>query len=312
MKFVVAVAGCFLILQSTLAAFNTVNSAISNKKLFVLYAAEDDLPDIVKAYSKASTATSTAATSAVASNPPTPTIDPSAVSAVAVTDISAPPVQADAATSIDAMFDGISGSALKGQLAESAGIKLDAVNDFLKTAQTQYQDRISTLVESPRLPGNVPSLGESVGKIFSASRIQITPPEFPPLAEGKVPTLAGYIQRKVVHAPLPHDAAAGESIANMKAKFALLVANTYALLGKEAPDMSAFSLTVPEIQKLSLQGDVPDGSIGWAFAAVAILVAAGQRRAGIADARLSMDDFVSKESLAVKELAEQMVRTESF
>jgi len=113
-----------------------------------------------------------------------------------------------------------------------------------------------------------------------------------PLEPGKTRPMADYFADAFKNAgSWSVEVPSGESVADTKSKFALMVSNTYALLGLDSPS------TVPAI---------PDNAAGWIAAAFATAIALNQRSSGIADAQVAMGDMVQKEAAAVSEIADQL------
>lgn len=115
------------------------------------------------------------------------------------------------------------------------------------------------------------------------------------LQPGKVRPLIGYIQEALLQNGGFSAGDYGTSLEEAKSKVDLLISNTYALFGKEAP--------------ASFQGmsNLPEGSAGWIAAGAISLIALGQRNAGLAEAKEAMGTMVQKEASAVSEIADELV-----
>jgi hypothetical protein len=187
--------------------------------------------------------------------------------------------------------------------ADAVGANFNFVNDFLKSAQ-DYKAAAKAAASQPR---DVPTLGDLLQRNFgSGSSIKATVTEFSPTAGGKAPSLAGFLKNGVGpngEAPV-YDESQVSALANAKAKIAMMVSNTYHLLGGPSTGgSSSSSITTPI--------EIPEGAVGVGLVGIALLVAAGAKKSGnsaaTADATKVLTGMVEKEASAVSELAEAVV-----
>jgi hypothetical protein len=194
-----------------------------------------------------------------------------------------------------------------------AAPKASMVDEFIDAARENYHTARTSIVDSPQSPGEVPTLGEyfrnNAGAMKGSVESTATTTYVP---EGKAPTLFQFLQEQVTHTgAMVHTGAEHvhiDALGNVKAKLGVMLGNAADLLGKKPlmPSMSRFSgmdLTLPAM------AGPPEGSAGWVVAGFAFLVAAGQRRAGLADAKAEMQDMIMKEASAMGELSGDMVST---
>lgn len=163
-----------------------------------------------------------------------------------------------------------------------------AVDEFVKAANELAPAAKTTLAET--------------ASAFKPMVSPLTQYHFPrveahlePLEPGKVRPLFEYIQEALLQTRSV-SVDYGTSLEEAKSKLNLMISNTYAMFGKDAPS------NLPELTNL------PEGSAGWIAAATVSLVALGQRNAGLAEAKEAMGSMVQKEASAVSEIAEELVR----
>jgi hypothetical protein len=232
-----------------------------------LSAVNDDLPDILKAYSKKA-----------------------AVKAIDM------PLKVDSPLSIAAPAPVVMDTPVPDVSVVDAGaVQFTFVDDFLKTAKEGYQARSALIVESPPTADQVPTLTDYVRRGFNSHPSVAHAGDIP---VGKVKPLAVYVKDVVHGAPIYDGTHVVDAAANAKEKIALMASNTYSMLHLGSPS----DMNMP-----NLPTDLPEGAAGWTVAAVAVIFAAGQRGSGASDAKQHFEEFAQKESLAVKELAEQVV-----
>ncbi|CAJ1940316.1 unnamed protein product [Cylindrotheca closterium] len=113
-----------------------------------------------------------------------------------------------------------------------------------------------------------------------------------PLEPGKARPLFEYLQEALLQNG--GISLGGLSLEDSKSKLNLLISNTYAMFGQNAPS------NLPELSNL------PEGSAGWIATATVSLIALGQRNAGLADAKEAMGTIVQKEASAMTEIADEL------
>eukprot|EP00980_Cylindrotheca_fusiformis_P011913 scaffold2830_cov131-Cylindrotheca_fusiformis.AAC.34 len=163
-----------------------------------------------------------------------------------------------------------------------------AVDEFVKAAGHNFPP-------VKNVPTGLPGFKSFTSPLDPSNFPKIPPAQ--PLEPGKARSLIGYVREKIEDGSFSVKVPDAATMSDAKSKFALMVSNTYQLMGKEAPE------NIPAL---------PDGSAGWIATAVVALVALGQRNAGAADAKAAMGDMVKKEALAVSEIAEQLVGHKSM
>jgi hypothetical protein len=180
-----------------------------------------------------------------------------------------------------------------------AAPKASVVDGFVNAARGNYESARTSIVDSPRSPGEVPNLGgyleNNVGALKGSIESTATTTYVP---GGKVPTLAQFFQEKMTGTGSMAANGAGDGhvdgLTNINEKLGLMFDN--AMSGFSGSDMNLPSLP-----------SVPEGSAGWAVAGFAILIAAGQRRTGVADDSTEMQGMVMSEDNALEKLSADMV-----
>jgi hypothetical protein len=242
----------------------------TQSKSVQLSAVNDDLPDIVKAYGKKAIK--------------------KAIDINIVAD-SPPSIAAPATIVIDTPVPDVS-------VVDAGEVKFTFVDDFLKTAEKGYQARSALVVESSPTTDQVPTLSNYIKNGFNSHPSVAHAGDIP--EAGKVKPLANYVTDLAHGAPV-YDETHVSAMVNAKTKIALMASNTYNMFGHlgSPSDVNMPNLNIPT--------DLPEGAAGWTIAAVAVVLAAGKRSSGESEAQQHFEEFAKKESLAVKELAEQVV-----
>jgi hypothetical protein len=180
--------------------------------------------------------------------------------------------------------------------------KSSVVNEFVNTARENYQTTRSAIVDSPQSPGTAPPLGEYVRNSVDAVKGSVESVKTTYLPEGKVPTLAQLFQQKVTGAGVAASTGAEgvhvSALANAKAKFGIMLDNAMSGLHFHSIDSTLPAMTSP-----------PEGSAGWIVAGFALLVASGQRKAGLADAKAEMQGMLMGDDTSMGKLSQDMVST---
>mmetsp|Transcript_103163 Transcript_103163/g.154624 ORF Transcript_103163/g.154624 Transcript_103163/m.154624 type:complete len:556 (-) Transcript_103163:577-2244(-) len=269
-----------LLLAQTTDAFQPSGLLSALPKPSRLNAAEDDLPDIVKAYKKAQPPPSPpSVTLEIPPSDPAPivgstttNIPPPVVESVAPTAPTIPDIPTTPAT--NSLFPDMSSST-----PESATKPMMVyVDEFIKQAQANYASRASSVVDSPRDPGSVPTLAD----FFKGGIQKSTMTETMSVPDSKVPTLIDYLRS----AP---NLGAQEGVPTMRdnmdtasANLQLLVQNIYNLFTQQqGVDLDFDTSGLPE--ELSEKYVV-----GWGIAITALIFAAGARRSGESDAKMAL------------------------
>jgi hypothetical protein len=299
MKFAASIAGASIVggvlLAQSVSTF--VPSADVSRRTFGLFATSNDVPDIVKAYRKVKPPTQDFKDLSVS----TPkVVDPVRVVPDTQTITAVPDVTVtvhDVTSSVPSVPDVPAPEAVTGGTA----IKMDFVNDFLQSAKESYHDSVDNFpLALPEAPNDVPTLAQWM-KDHDYVLHKSTITETTPLPVGKTPTLGEYFAQRVAGGLEGHVYDGTQStLTDVKEKIGLLFSNTYVLFGGKG---SASSVS-PHIPSL---GELPEGAAGWSVAAFALVLAAGQRNAGVSDVRSQMESMVEKEAMAVSELAEHVV-----
>ena len=171
--------------------------------------------------------------------------------------------------------------------------KTNVVNfNLVDTARENYQTTRASIVDSPQSHGEVSPLGEyfrnNAGALKGSVESTATTTYLP---EGKAPSLVEFLTNG--------NTGAGDvnfdALANIKAKLGLMLDNIMSMSGSHA--------TLPAM------AGPPSGSVGWIVAGAAILVASGQRSAGLADAKAEMEGMDMNEDTAMVKLSGDMVST---
>lgn len=268
-------------------------------------AGPDTVPDLVKAYQKSKPSAEITADlpdpTTMTSTPDIPVVTPDAIPDVVTPSISSPAATTSTAKPVAAYVDNIINSA-KAKTASTETVK-PYVDNFLKSAKDKYATTAASVVESPRDPGTVPTLADFVKGGFQKSTVT----ETTAIGQGKVPTLAGYIQ-SAASGKVPSAVSEGQSLSESqlevaKAKFGLLLDNTIGLFGGGEETKKEISGL---ISKTASGMGAPDGLdpnilsekyvVGWGIAIVAILFAAGARRAGESDATAAIAESIASDS----------------
>jgi hypothetical protein len=229
-----------------------------------LKAAGGDVPDLVKAYNKAK---------------PEPTLPELPFPTTIVTPVVNEPVQSvslpeikvelpsasDMSAGIQSSVSDSIESAKKGMpsmkgTADQINSQFKGVNDFFKASQEQQVARAAAEKGST---SNVPTLGGMIEKGFTSRRAAFTESSLS-VPEGKAPTLSEYLRGGFQSST---DGTSVDALAISKAKFALLMDNTYSLFGKSAPEN--MDMNLPE-------GMSPEIAAGIAVGGLGLLVIAGQ------------------------------------
>ena len=175
----------------------------------------------------------------------------------------------------------------------AAAPKTNVVNEFVDAARENYQTTRASIVDSPQSPGEVPPLGEYFRNNAGAMKGSVE--STATLPEGKVPNFVEFFTRVRGVSHTGAEDVHFDALANMKAKLGLMFDNIMSMSGSHA--------TLPAM------AGPPSGSVGWIVAGAAILVASGQRKAGLADAKAEMEGMVMNEDTAMEKLSGDMVST---
>lgn len=214
-------------------------------------------------------------------------------------EISAADFQSSVSDSIETAKKAIPNINMKGT-ADQINAQFKGINDFFKASQEQAA-RAAAERGDGGSGGTVPTLGEMIERGLISRRASFTETSGISVPEGKAPTLAEYVLGGFQS---PTGGASAEALAESKAKFALLVDNTYSLFGKSAPEN--FEMNLPE-------GMSPETAATIAVAGFGLLVIAGQnsKSSPTPSPAVTVEDKeevggLSKISKDVKAMAEQI------
>ncbi len=237
-----------------------------------LFAANEDVPDIVKAYKKVKAEPKFPDLPTIPENPslepvvvlPEPVPVPVPVSAplpelkveLPVETPPSPEIPSVVSDSIESMKESLPGMNMK-ETADKINAQFKGLNDFMKATQEQV-----AVHSSERGSNNVPTLGEMMQNGLVPKRATFT--ETTMLPQGKAPTLVEYVLGGFKS---PTGGVSRDGLAETKAHLGLMVENTFSLFGNKAPDNV----------HLNLPGNMaPETATGLAFVSLAVLVIAGQ------------------------------------
>ena len=144
--------------------------------------------------------------------------------------------------------------------ADQFSAPFQGVNQFIKAKQEMVSQAAAERASS--MPSKIPTLGEMLNEGFASRRATFTETSVS-LPEGKVPTLAEYIL-----GGFQSPTSSIDTLADSKARLALLVDNTYALFGQTAP--ANMEMNLPD-------GVTAEAAVAVAVGGVGLLIIAGQR-----------------------------------
>ena len=205
---------------------------LSRRAIMHLHATTDDVSDIVKAYAKKGKAEPKLPDIILPDPVETPIPQPEPVFSPPEVKVDMPELKPIEITDIQAAVKDTADQ-INAQVASfglnAKAVDIDAqfkgMNDFFTATQEQLAARAAEKAAA----GPVPTLGEMLQKGVTSRRVSLTDSYTSTLPEGKAPSLFEYFANGFKSSA---GGVSSDSLAESKAKLALLVDNTYSLFGK--------------------------------------------------------------------------------